>query len=81
MQLLQNHINGNTVYFQIQNSGFSFAPTQTQYMPLQFVFDTVSLKYSVSEFVHIVEQYFCSESFVNIDTKFLEEYLNIPIVN
>jgi hypothetical protein len=70
MQLLQNQICGNTVYFQIQKSGFSVAPTQTQYVPLQFVFDKVSLKYSVSECVHIVEQYFCSESCVNIDTKF-----------
>jgi hypothetical protein len=50
-------------------------------MPLQFVFDEVSLKYPVSEYVHIGEQYFCSEARVNIDTKFWEEYLNLPIVN
>jgi hypothetical protein len=81
MHLLQNQIYGNTVYFQIQNSGFSFAPTQIQDMPLQFVFDRVSLKYSFSECVHIVEQYFCSESCVNIDTKFWEGYLNLPIGN
>jgi len=49
MQLLQDHIYGNTVYFQIKNSGFSVASTQTQDMPLQYVFDKVSLKYSVSE--------------------------------
>jgi len=68
MQLLQNQIHGNTVYFQIQNSGFSVAPTQTRDIPLQFVFDRVSLKYSVNKCVHIVEQDFCSESCVNIDT-------------
>jgi hypothetical protein len=81
MQLLQNQIYGNTVYFQIKNSGFSVASTQTQDMPLWSVFDQVSLKYSVSECVHIVERYFCSGSCVNIDTKFWEEYLNLPTVN
>ena len=60
-QLLQNQIYGNTVYFGTENSGFSVAPTQTQDMPLQSVFDKVSLKYSVSECVPIVERYFCSE--------------------
>jgi hypothetical protein len=38
MQLLQNQMYGNTVYFQIQNNRRPIAPAQTQDMPLQFFF-------------------------------------------
>jgi hypothetical protein len=70
-----------TLYTPKYKMSFSVAPAWTQDMPLQFVFDKVIMKYSVNECVYIVEQYFCSESCVNIDTKFSEEYLNLPIIN